>query len=204
MHPLSTLSAGKRALDSSTSTITSPFDDLVFLRLSAWEESRKMASLPGLTLCGDRIFARFEYAAAESITLDFWYRGEPVSQELASRFLTVLSKVGPVNTEELLPSLQVILGSISKPSNIVERAEVGPIKGRNTLAIWWFDSSSRHHYLSVFLDCYQDGKIIRELHFSAPQNQMEKFDRATNETLKTLQWQQFPPPPIFESSNRSA
>lgn len=196
------------------------FDGIKFIRLSAWKECIKTTVLAGGISCAGMIFRRFELKKDRHAVLEFWFRGAPLSEGGAKTFSKLLQNLGELSDSELerasevwrtslgervLGGIQLAPSSMAQSAYRIDAAEVGELNGRRMLALWWKQTAHDRKFLSMFIDA-QDGpgKIVHEIHFSAPAKDMHRYASDIVDTLRSFQWSRELPPPILSSSKRSA
>lgn len=177
-----------------------PFPELGFMRLGdGWQEMKGEALLLGDSSIDTRILRQYRLSWAPWVMLDFWYRGMPVSVTSGQHFLDVLRQAKCLTHDELLP-LAEVLGVIwdqSKQSgNVVKSAEVQEVSGKRVLVINWHNATSKRAYLSMLFEVRGDGRMIREMHFSAPQTCFHEHLSHVQQCWLSIQWNQLVPPPL--------
>lgn len=191
----------QRASDNDLAPI---FPEMRFIRLSdKWAEGGRDPGLWGGAAADNCIFRQFKLKWAPQVTLEFWFRGRPLSATGGQALCSALSVSQVLDPAQLL-SLGEVLGPISEaldrsmynPRYEIEAAQVGPLHGRNVLQLKWGDSKSKRKVMSVYVDANGDGRIVHEIHFSAPEESFSEHEPLVVETLRSLQWAGFAPPPL--------
>ncbi len=189
------------------------FDDILFIRLAQWRECSKATTLSGLDSCANRIFRRFELSKNPDVLLDFWYRGFPVENESRENFAELMKlSTGALDHSQLISVAEVLgvageglfpCSNVSRIDVRIDAAEIGCIQGHKVLAVWWswLDCDQGRKFLSIYTDSYADGKI-HEIHFSAPEAEMEDYADVITETLRSFQWRDVAPPPTVMQEAR--
>ena len=181
-----------------------PFPEISFIRLSEWTQSRTDAGIFGGLAFDQRIFSQYQFTRAPEITLDFWYRGTPVSEASGQALLAVLYQPHVLSQDEML-QLAEILGPVSDAFRAldgyhthyrIESAEIGPLRGRSILSVRWEQQKQGRRFLTLFLDAVGDGRTVHEIHFSTPKDQFEENLSIAIDTFKSIQWASFTPPPL--------
>jgi hypothetical protein len=187
------------------------FEGIRFIRLSQWKECGRSTVLAGGVSCAGQIFRRFELKNDSNVVLEFWFRGVPLEDASANTFAELLADLGDVTEAELESVADVwqvsvgayLLSGTATPAQKpleIDAAEVGELNGRRILAIWWRHSTVDRKYLSMFMDAEDGpGKLIHEIHFSAPAKEMQRHSELIVETLRSFQWTRALPPPIVSS-----
>ncbi len=186
------------------STGKPPFPEIQFIRLSEWTQSRSDAGIFGGLAFDQRIFAQYQMVQDPGITLDFWYRGNQVSEYSGQVFMAILAQPHVLTKEELLQVAE-ILGPISDAFRAydgyhthyrIDSAEIGPLKSRPILSVRWEQQKQGRRFLTLFLDAVGDGRTVHEIHFSTPKDQFEENLSIAIDTFKSIQWASFTPPPM--------
>lgn len=190
------------------------FDGIKFIRLSQWKECGRSTVLAGGVSCAGQIFRRFELKSDSNVVLEFWFRGAPLSAQSADNFAELLLDLGDVTENELESVEEVWAGSVGaylltgapntqeKPLHI-DAAEVGELNGRRILALWWRHSAIDRKFLSMFIDAEDGpGRLVQEIHFSAPAKDMQRHSTCIVDTLRSFQWSRALPPPVVASNAR--
>lgn len=193
------------------------FSDVKFIRLSHWRECQRSTSLGGGLACAGQIYRRFELKQNSKVFLEFWYRGFPLKEQLGESFVRLLKEQGQIELWSLV-NVAEVLGWVgerllnefkrepeeaAEPLIIIDDAEIGEINQRRVLAVWWRDLQAERKYLSLFLDVEGNGITVHEVHFSAPEAEIQKHSEIIVETLRSFQWNRECPPPVG-SCKRSA
>lgn len=207
-HMQKSLRAGE-ALKSEARDI---FPEIKFLRINpTWQESSRASSLSGGDSCAGQIFKRFELKLKTSVIMDFWYRGHSLSESSQAKSRELLSTWGSFTGKQLLSHIEMLGIAADSFRRDGEKAfvaqilsaEVGSIHGKMVLALRWHDLRLRRKFLSIYFSAPQlqsQASGVHEIHFSAPQDEFDKHDQVYAETLRSIQWNQAAPPPMFASS----
>jgi len=174
-----------------------PFPELSFIRLSdGWQEIRESLLL-GDPSFDPRILRQYQLSWAPQVMLDFWYRGAAVSDRSAQSFSGLLKRPGSLAHAQL-STLAEVLGVIwqSADVNQIEAAEIMVLQARPVMTVCWINSRVKRRYLSVFVDALGDGRVIREIHFSAPFESFTEHLTAAFQCLDSIQWDVVVPPPM--------
>lgn len=196
------------------------FDEIKFIRLNKWQECTRSTVLAGGISCAGQIFRRFELKTDSSVTLEFWFRGTSLSAESSAKFSKLLTELKALDERELEELQEVwhpsvggrILGGVqfakAKPcesSYTIAAAEVGELHGRRMLAIWWEHNLFDRKFLSIFTDAEDGpGRLVHEVHFSAPTEDMPMHAKTIVDTLRSFQWTRELPPPMDMQPKLSA
>jgi hypothetical protein len=196
------------------------FGEIKFIRLNKWQECSRSTILAGGISCAGQIFRRFELKTDRSVTLEFWFRGNPLSAETSIKFSQLQKELKELTEQELDDISEVwhasvggrMLGGVqfAKPNHCetpytIAAAEVGELHGRRMLAIWWEHNLFDRKFLSIFMDPEDGpGRLVHEVHFSAPNEDMPVHARTIVETLRSFQWARELPPPIAIQPKLSA
>ncbi len=181
------------------------FPEIKFLRVNpTWQESLRTSSLSGNDSCAGQIFKRFELKLKSSVMMDFWHRGRSLSEPATVKFRDLLSTWGCLTGKQLLCHIELLgiaADSFRRDGEKtfvaqIQSAEVGAIHGKMVLAVRWHDSRLRRRFLSIYFTG-KDISSVNEIHFSAPQDEFDKFDHVYSETLRSIQWNASVPPPMF-------
>lgn len=182
------------------------FPEIKFLRVSpTWQESSKTSSLSGADSCAGQIFRRYELKLKNSVMMDFWFRGHALSQPSTAKFRELLATWGCLTGKQLLPHIEMlgIAGDSFRRDGEkafvaqIQSAEVGAIHGKMVLALRWHDVRLRRKFLSIYFAEGKEPAMVHEIHFSAPQDEFDKYDHVYSETLRSIQWNGEAPPPMF-------
>jgi len=192
------------------------FEGIKFIRLSEWKECGRSTALAGGTSCAGQIFRRYELKKDTKVVLEFWFRGNPLSDGSAQAFSELLKEPTDLDDEDLESVSEVWRGSVEgrmlggvqhTRSNAqlvyeIDGAEIGDLQGRRMLAIWWKHCLLDRKFLSIFMDAEDGpGYFIHEVHFSAPTDVMHRQAATIVETLRSFQWSKALPPPLVPSSS---
>ncbi len=196
------------------------FDEIKFIRLNKWQECTRSTILAGGISCAGQIFRRFELKTDSSVTLEFWFRGNPVSMETAAKFSSLLTELKELSEPDLdeireiwyasvggrmLGGVQFARAKCCETSYTIAAAEVGELHGRRMLALWWEHNLFDRKFLSIFTDSEDGpGRLVHEVHFSAPTDDMPFHAQTIVETLRSFQWTRELPPPIAMQPKLSA
>ncbi len=181
------------------------FAEMRFIRLTDnWSQSERDPGLWGGDAFDHRIFRQYQLNWAQSVTLDFWFRGGKTSPGAGRAFAEILSRPHSLAKLEI-ESLREVLGvagvelGLGVPSAVVniESAEVGSLKGRAVLAVRWQHRKMKRQFLSVYIDADGDGRTVREIHFSTPTENFAQHVHLAHEALRSIQWAEACPPPMF-------
>lgn len=180
------------------------FPEIDYMRLAdVWIAAGHDPSRWGGIAADKRIYQQYKLKWAPSVNLEFWYRGFAIAPEEGQAFRNLLCQAGRLGLADL-KQVRPVLGNVARaldppPHNYqceIESAEVGPLRGRNVLMVKWHDRKARRTIMSVFLDALSDGCTVREIHFSADESAFKDNESFAVETLRTLQWATFAPPPL--------
>ena len=196
------------------------FEEIKFIRLNKWQECTRSTILAGGISCAGQIFRRFELKTDPSVTLEFWFRGNPLPTEASIKFSNLLTELKELDERDLEELQEVWLASVGgrmlggvqfakakqcETSYTIAAAEVGELHGRRMLAIWWEHNLFQRKFLSIFTDSEDGpGRLVHEVHFSAPTEDMPFYANTIVETLRSFQWTRELPPPIAIQPKLSA
>lgn len=178
-----------------------PLEEIEFIRLSnLWDACRRTTTLTDFA-CAGRIFQRYELKGTSSVSLEFAYRGDPLSDRCAHLFNNMLNSVHEVSEMELMQVTELlgpVLGAVGPAGfqNKIEFAAVGCLKGRSVLVVYWHHKKWNKQVVSTFVDAEGDGKTMHEIHFSAPVDLYESTLQVFNETMRSIQWKVCAPPMV--------
>jgi hypothetical protein len=196
------------------------FDEIKFIRLSQWQECTRSTILAGGISCAGQIFRRFELKNDSKVVLEFWFRGTPLSKETAEAFSEMLTEVRELDDSDLdeveevwrasvggrmLGGVQFSKAKQTQMPYTIAAAEIGELHGRRMLAIWWEHNLFDRKFLSIFTDPEDGpGRLVHEVHFSAPTEDMHRHAGTIVDTLRSFQWSRALPPPIVSQPKLSA
>jgi hypothetical protein len=172
------------------------------MRLStSWLHSVKNPTFYGGAAFGGRMYQRLCSKTERETFIDFSFRGASVSEQTASAFANLMREPHAVADFELCGILEVLgqaLGAREggKFVNPIESAEVGLINGRLVLAVHWTHERFERKVISIFIDARGDGQVVREIHFSTPDDLYEITSKTFYDTMRSAQWSCVLPPPI--------
>ncbi len=182
------------------------FPEIKFLRVNpTWQESSRTSTLSGADSCAGQIFKRYELKLKTSVMMDFWFRGHALSQAATGKLCHLLSTWGCLTGKQLIPHIEIlgIAGDSFRRDgekafvSQIQSAEVGAVHGKMILALRWHDVRLRRKFLSIYFAESKDSAMVHEIHFSAPQDEFDKYDHVYSDTLRSIQWNAELPPPMF-------
>lgn len=125
----------------------------------------------------------------KEISLNFYYRGKPISDHIGTKFQALLTKAPHILTPEELHDLEVVIRDASEHAYFnLSDAQTQMLNERMIYVVHGHWKLSNLDSLGIFLDSDADGKTIDEIYYLAPPDKFGQHLDEIQRAFDSIEW----------------